>query len=101
MNGLVCPGCGAEIDLFKKGGGEALARETGVPFLGRVPIDPAVVVSGDDGTPFVRSRVHTPAVSAFLEIAARIQQPAAAPPGGGPNDPRGREPPWPASEGNR
>jgi len=79
MSGLVCPRCGAEIDLFKKGGGEALAREMGVPFLGRVPLDPEVVVSGDDGTPFVDGRARTPAVSAFLEIAARITAPAPAP----------------------
>ncbi|MFH1833550.1 MAG: Mrp/NBP35 family ATP-binding protein [bacterium] len=77
MSGLVCPSCGAEIDLFKRGGGEDLARETGVPFLGRIPIDPAIVSSGDDGTPFVRDRASTPAASAFLELAARIREPAA------------------------
>jgi MinD superfamily P-loop ATPase len=77
MSGLVCPSCGAEIDLFKRGGGEALARETGVPFLGRIPIDPTVVASGDDGRPFVRDCPWTPAASAFQELAARIKEPAA------------------------
>jgi Mrp family chromosome partitioning ATPase len=88
MSGLVCPRCGAEIDLFKKGGGEALAREMDVPFLGRVPLDPAVVVSGDDGTPFVDGLARTPAVSAFLEIAARIRAPAPAANGGSGESPR-------------
>jgi Mrp family chromosome partitioning ATPase len=75
MSGLVCPSCGAQIDLFKRGGGEALARETGVTFLGRIPIDPAIVASGDEGTPFVRRRALTPAVAAFLALADRIVEP--------------------------
>lgn len=40
-------------DLFGAGGGEELAIEMGVPFLGRIPLDPQVVVSGDAGTRFV------------------------------------------------
>ena len=40
MSGLICPHCGKEIDLFKMGGGEKAAHEMGVPFLGRIPIDP-------------------------------------------------------------
>jgi ATP-binding protein involved in chromosome partitioning len=72
MSGFVCPHCGAQLDLFKKGGGEALARETGVPFLGCVPIDPEVVISGDDGTPLVRNYAQTPAALAFRDLAARI-----------------------------
>jgi ATP-binding protein involved in chromosome partitioning len=51
MSGLACPHCGQRIDLFKTGGGEALAAEAAVPFLGRIPIDPAVVASGDEGCP--------------------------------------------------
>jgi Mrp family chromosome partitioning ATPase len=78
MSGLACPHCGAQIDLFKRGGGEALAREMGVPFLGRIPIDPAIVASGDDGMPFVTNRTQTPAVSAFLELAAQVMAHAAA-----------------------
>lgn len=53
MSGLVCPHCGQEIDLFKKGGGELAAKELNVPFLGRVPIDPQIVVNGDAGKPYV------------------------------------------------
>jgi ATP-binding protein involved in chromosome partitioning len=72
MSGLVCPSCGVQIDLFKAGGGRALAEEMGVPFLGRVPIDPAIVSSGDEGVPFVESSGPTPAVAAFSEIVGRI-----------------------------
>jgi len=53
MSGMVCPHCGEKIDLFKVGGGERAARELGVPFLGRIPIDPRIVISCDAGTPFV------------------------------------------------
>ena len=53
MSGFVCPHCGKTTDPFKSGGGEALAREMNVPFLGRVPLDPAVVQSGDGGKPFM------------------------------------------------
>jgi Mrp family chromosome partitioning ATPase len=72
MSGLVCPHCHGRIDLFKRGGGEALAREMGVPFLGSVPIDPAIVTSGDLGVPVVRNGGRLPAAVAFLDLAARI-----------------------------
>ena len=49
MSGYVCPECGHHAAIFKTGGGEALAREFNVPFLGRMPIDPMVVCAGDDG----------------------------------------------------
>ena len=65
MGGLICPHCGVEIDLFKKGGGEKAAVEMGVPFLGRVPIDPSVVDSGDDGKPIVLAKRDSPATKAF------------------------------------
>ena len=53
MSGLACPHCGQSVDVFGRGGGEALAREQGVPFLGVVPLDPAVRHAGDDGLPTV------------------------------------------------
>ncbi|MEW5947702.1 MAG: iron-sulfur cluster carrier protein MrpORP [bacterium] len=53
MSGLVCPKCGEHIDVFSTGGGELMAREMGVPFLGRIPMDPRVVASGDSGAPIV------------------------------------------------
>lgn len=49
MSGFVCPSCGHQIDIFKTGGGEILASEMNVPYLGRVPIDPGVVSVGDTG----------------------------------------------------
>jgi ATP-binding protein involved in chromosome partitioning len=66
MAGLVCPHCGGNIDLFKRGGGEKLAGELGVPFLGSVPLDPAAVEMGDAGKPMVLSLPDSPATKALL-----------------------------------
>jgi hypothetical protein len=72
MSGFVCPKCGARIDLFKSGGGEALAREANVPFLGRIPIDPEVVISGDAGLPFVRTLQRGGAADAFKTAVEKL-----------------------------
>jgi hypothetical protein len=69
MSGLVCPHCGRPIDLFKTGGGEMLAREMEVPLLGRIPLEPAIVESGDSGRPFTSS-VGGPLQGATLSPAA-------------------------------
>jgi len=72
MSGFVCPHCGKSSDLFKSGGGELLAREMGVPFLGKVPFDPQVVESGDSGTPAVQRFVGNPTARALAEIAQLV-----------------------------
>src|SRR5256886_3407312 len=53
MSGFVCPHCGKQTDIFKVGGGEAAAEELGLPFLGRIPLDPRIVIGGAAGKPFV------------------------------------------------
>ncbi|MGB2821488.1 MAG: iron-sulfur cluster carrier protein MrpORP [Phycisphaerae bacterium] len=72
MSGLVCPKCGEEIDLFPSGGGEALAAQMHLPFLGRIPIDPSVAASGDTGIPFAGGRIDSPAAQAFANVVQRI-----------------------------
>ncbi len=76
MSGLVCPHCKEEISLFKKGGGEALAKRYGLPFLGAVPLDPATVVAGDLGKPLVDLEDDFPAKRAFLAIAEAVARSA-------------------------
>lgn len=49
MGGYVCPKCGELTPLFPAGGGEQLARETGVPFLGSIPLHPDLTSAGDAG----------------------------------------------------
>jgi len=72
MSGLACPHCGRQIDLFKVGGGELAAADLGVPFLGRIPIDPQIVISGDEGKPFADNRNDSEASRAFREIVEKI-----------------------------
>lgn len=75
MSGFVCPQCGVSLNLFGKGGGEGLAREMGVSFLGCIPIDPGIVCGGDNGKPFATDP-SGPAAGAFSEIVRRIEESA-------------------------
>jgi ATP-binding protein involved in chromosome partitioning len=56
MSTFVCPDCGGEHDVFGSGGGRALAAENDLPFLGGVPLDPAVRTGGDGGEPIVLAK---------------------------------------------
>lgn len=63
---------GSMMDLFGRGGGQALAAQTGVPFIGEVPIDPQVRVGGDIGVPIVLSHPESAAAKALTAIANDI-----------------------------
>ena len=76
MSGFTCPSCGTVTHIFHRGGGEAIAQELGVAFLGKVPLDPNVVDCGDDGTPLVRAAPDSPAASAYTRIAAALTEDA-------------------------
>ena len=73
MSGFVCPHCNETVDIFKTGGGEELAREFDLPFLGRVPMDPKVVIAGDDGTPYLTSDAVSPATEAFAAVVTAVE----------------------------
>ena len=72
MSGFGCASCGEITHIFSKGGGESIAREIGVPFLGAVPIDPAIVHTGDAGTPMVSEHPDTPAAQVYVKIAEAL-----------------------------
>jgi len=72
MSGMVCPHCGDTIDLFGRGGGEKAARELGVPYLGSIPIDPAMVKAGDEGRPYVLRHADTPAWKAVHTVMENL-----------------------------
>lgn len=74
MSGLICPHCHKKIDLFKQGGGEALAQEWGVPFLGRIPLDPDLVCETDNGRPYFKGHQESEVVGAFTRLADQIIQ---------------------------
>jgi ATP-binding protein involved in chromosome partitioning len=62
---------GQPVDLFGRGGGRQLAEETGVPFLGEIPIDPNIRIGGDDGTPIVISAPDSPVAIALRDMAQK------------------------------
>jgi len=72
MSYFVCGHCGERTEIFSYGGGERAAATLGVPFLGRVPIDPAIRDGGDSGTPIVVADPASPQSAAFREIAQKI-----------------------------
>ena len=74
MSGMTCPHCGKDIDLFKKGGGEKVALELGVPFLGKIPTDPQIVISTDEGKPFIGTQPDSEASKAFMKIVESITE---------------------------
>ena len=73
MSSFVCPECGATLNIFKTGGGKKVAEDLSVPYLGKIPIDPAICVDSDSGTPFVAGNKESPTVKAFTEIVTKIK----------------------------
>jgi len=65
MSGFICPKCGEKTDVFKSGGGEIMAQQMGVPFLGRIPIDPQIVQACDSGQPYIQYYSSSQAAQAF------------------------------------
>jgi MinD-like ATPase involved in chromosome partitioning or flagellar assembly len=64
--------------LFSGPDAAALAREAGIPFLGRVPFDPALAAACDRGEPFVALAPESAAAQALTAIAGAIRAALAA-----------------------
>jgi ATP-binding protein involved in chromosome partitioning len=72
MSHFICGHCGERTEIFSYGGGERAAEKLGIPFLGRIPIDPAIRDGGDSGHPIVTANPASPQAEAFKEIAKKI-----------------------------
>jgi ATP-binding protein involved in chromosome partitioning len=72
MSYFVCPECSHESDIFGRGGGEQLAADLNVPFLGRIPIYQPIREGGDAGVPLMISEPESPAARAFMAAAERL-----------------------------
>lgn len=72
MSGFVCPHCGEVTQIFSSGAGEELAEKYGVPFLGRLPIDPQICAGGDAGEPFVQRYASSATAKAFEAIVEKL-----------------------------
>lgn len=67
MSGFVCPRCGERTNIFRSGGGERMAQEMKVPFLGRIPIDPQIVEACDSGQPYIHQFADSATARCFAE----------------------------------
>jgi ATP-binding protein involved in chromosome partitioning len=74
MSHFVCPDCGHESDIFGKGGGERLAAELSVPFLGSIPLYAPVRTGGDTGVPVVMGEPDSVPAKAIVSAAERVAQ---------------------------
>lgn len=72
MSYFVCPRCGSRAEIFSHGSGEVEAHRHGIPFLGRLPIDPAIRAGGDTGTPLVVADPGSATAGAFRGIASKV-----------------------------
>ena len=71
MSYFACPSCHHEADIFGHGGGETMAAELGVPFVGRIPIYQPIREGSDVGVPLMISEPDSPAARAFMSAAER------------------------------
>ena len=72
MSGFVCPHCGKTTDIFKSGGGENMAKEMKVPFLGRIPLDPRIAQACDQGAPYFQTFADSESAKAFAGAIALL-----------------------------
>ncbi len=73
MSSLICPHCSKQVDVFKTGGGEKICRELGIPFLGKIPLDPGITEKCDHGEAFVTAYPNSAAAKAFDEIVGKCE----------------------------
>jgi ATP-binding protein involved in chromosome partitioning len=72
MSHFVCPECRHESDIFGKGGGEKLAADLTIPFLGRIPLYEPIRTGGDTGVPITIAEPQSPAAEAFRNAARQL-----------------------------
>lgn len=71
MDGFLCPHCGGHVEIFPRSQ-EARVLLDELPLLGRIPLDPAAVVSGDKGHPVIVSMPESPVAQSFMDIAEQV-----------------------------
>src|SRR6266550_1470760 len=72
MSHFVCPACHHEADIFGHGGGQQMAEQLGVAFIGRIPIYQPIREGSDNGVPLVMSEPDSVAARAFMAAAERV-----------------------------
>lgn len=72
MSGFICPHCGKSVEIFKAGGAEKLAEAYKIPFLGRIPIDPSITITGDEGKPCMLFYPDSEPAKAFSKVIDKV-----------------------------
>ena len=72
MSYFVCPHCGQRSDIFSSGGGRKAGEDLGIPFLGEIPLDMSLRVSGDEGEPFLLKYPDSEISQIFAQIAGNL-----------------------------
>ncbi|HYA30942.1 MAG TPA: Mrp/NBP35 family ATP-binding protein [Acidobacteriota bacterium] len=72
MSYFICDGCGKEHDIFSRGGVQRVAQRFQIPYLGEIPITPALRQGGDEGVPILIQDPNSPVSKIFLDIAAKL-----------------------------
>jgi len=72
MSGFVCPKCSETVDIFGSGTGEKLARETGIPYLGAIPLSKDIAQSGDVGKALSELPEEHPVKKELAKIVERL-----------------------------
>jgi ATP-binding protein involved in chromosome partitioning len=72
MSFYECTNCHHEADIFGHGGGEQIAEQLGVPFLGRLPLYAPIRVGSDRGIPLVIAEPGSAGTQAFMDVAEAV-----------------------------
>lgn len=72
MSGFVCPHCGEQVELFGRDGGRRLADEMDLDFLGRIPLDPAIVTGADRGEAIENSMASAAVQTSFEQVIEKL-----------------------------
>ena len=72
MSGFACPKCGEITQILPTGGGKKISTDMNVPFLGAIPMDPAIAQSGDSGKVFIYHSSKTPTGEIMQKIIDEI-----------------------------
>jgi len=74
MSGFTCEHCGKTTGIFGEGGGRKMADEFGVPFLGSLPLDVEIMISGESGKPILTKSTDSDAARALISITDSFVQ---------------------------
>ena len=72
MGDYACPSCGTVSRIFAGDAGSRLSNDLKIPLLGSIPLDPAIGVSSDSGTPAILSHPASPYAAAFESLAGQL-----------------------------